>query len=182
MIPVLLATLAIIDAAFAGFRAAAGRNARVFKRDYYRTSLLRGALAGFALVVWLGALTILLLWLVDDPRQEYAELVRVGARMSWVFVPYAGLVLAALVVYGVADNDLRSFATVAILGPFTLIRPWVIALGCVVGLASGASLPTWVLTIASSGCVIQLGWWLDRKYRARLPAAPPPLLRPSPRQ
>ena len=169
MTPALLASLAIVDAAFAGFRAAAGRNARIFKRDYYRKSLVRGALAGLILVACLALLTLALLWLCKDPRREYAELVGVGVRMSWVFIPYAGLVLAALLVYGLADDDLRSFATVAILGPFTLVRPWVIALGCAVGLCAGASLPTWVLTVTSSGLVILLGRWLDRQFRPALP-------------
>jgi uncharacterized membrane protein YesL len=163
--PVLLALLAVVDAAFAGFRAAAGRNARIFKRDYYRKSLLRGALAGLLLVVLLGILTLLVLALSADAAQQYAELLVVGERMLWVFVPYAVLVLTALVVYAVFDYDVRALATVAILGPFTLARPWVIALGCLVGLYAQAGLWTSLLTVTSSGAVVLLSKALDRRGR-----------------
>ncbi len=167
MIPTLLALLAIVDAAFAGFRAAAGRNARIFKRDYYGRSLLRGALAGLALVTVLGAATVVLLALSADAHRQYDELLLVGQRMLWVFVPYAVLVLLALVLYGTTDYDLRALATVAILGPFTLLRPWLIGLGCIVGLAVEVGPGTRVLTIASCAALVLLGKALDFRARPR---------------
>lgn len=167
MTPLLLALLAIVDAAFAGFRAAAGRNARIFKFVYYRQSLLRGALAGVGLVAALAVLTALALVLVHDPAHQYAELVVVGRRMLGVLGAYAALVIAALVVYGVADWDLRSLATVAILGPFTLLRAWVIALAGAVGLSAGAGGVTWALTLVSCAAVVLLGRGLDRWYARR---------------
>lgn len=167
MTPLLLAVLAIVDAAFAGFRAAAGRNARIFKFAYYRQSLLRGALAGVALVAVLAVLTALALVFVQDPARQYAELVVVGGRMLWVLGAYAALVIVALVVYAVADWDLRSLATVAILGPFTLLRAWVIALASAVGLAAGVGRVTWALTLVSCGAVVLLGRGLDRWYARR---------------
>ena len=173
MTPILLAVLAIVDAAFAGFRASAGRNARIFKRAYYTRSMLQGALAGIALVGVLGALTLLLLAVSADGQQRYAELVAVGERMLWVFVPYAGLVLSALLIYAVSAHDLRALATVAILGPFTLLRPWIIVLGSIVGLRGRADLLTWTLTVTSSGAVLLLGAVLDRRARLRLPQSPP---------
>lgn len=167
MTPLLLALLAIVDAAFAGFRAAAGRNARIFKFEYYRQSLLRGAFAGVGLVAALAVLTALALLLVHDPADQYAELVEVGERMLWVLGAYAALVIAALVVYALADWDLRSLATVAILGPFTLLRAWVIALASAVGLAAGKGPVTWALTLVSCGAVVWLGRVLDRWYARR---------------
>jgi hypothetical protein len=167
MTPLLLALLAIVDAAFAGFRAAAGRNARIFKFEYYRQSVLRGALAGVGLVAVLGVLTALVLVVAPNPTHQYAELVAVGARMLWVLGAYAALVIAALVVYAVADWDLRSLATVAILGPFTLLRAWVIALASAVGLAAGVGPTTWALTLVSCAAVVLLGRALDRWYARR---------------
>lgn len=169
MIPLSLAVLAVVDAAFAGFRAAAGRNARIFKAAYYRQSLTRGACAGAALVVVLAALTAVALACSPDATHQYAELIVVGGRMLQVLGAYATLVLAALVVYGVADWNLRSLATVAILGPFTLLRPWVVALACVVGLSAGVGPTTWALTSASCGAVVLLGRGLDRWYSRRSP-------------
>lgn len=167
MTPLLLASLAVVDAAFAGFRAAAGRNARIFKFGYYRQSLQRGALAGVGLVAVLAALTALALVCVADPARQYAELVLVGARMLWVLGAYAGLVISALLVYALADWDLRSLATVAILGPFTLLRAWVIALASAVGLAAGVGPVTWALTLGSCAAVVLLGRALDRWYARR---------------
>jgi len=169
LIPALLASLAVVDAAFAGFRAAAGRNARIYKLAYYRAAVARGALCGAALVGLLAALTAAVLVSSPNAAQQYADLVRVGGRMLWVLGAYAVLVLAALVVYRCADWNLRSLATVAILGPFTLLRAWVIALACVVGLSGGASLKTAGLTAIACGAVVLLGRGLDRWYgRARL--------------
>lgn len=167
MTPLLLTLLAIVDASFAGFRAAAGRNARVFKFAYYRESLLRGALAGVALVAVLAVLTALTLLAVPNPAHQYAELIAVGGRMLWVLGAYAALVIAALVVYAVADWDLRSLATVAILGPFTLLRAWVIALASAVGLSVGVGAATWALTLLSCAAVVLLGRALDRRYARR---------------
>ena len=168
MTPLLLALLAIVDTAFAGFRAAAGRNARIFKFAYYRQSVLRGALAGIGLVAVLAMLTGLALVLVPDPTRQYAELVSVGERMLWLLGAYAALVIAALVVYAVADWDLRSLATVAILGPFTLLRAWVIALASAVGLFAGVGPTTWALTLVSCSAVVLLGRALERSYARRL--------------
>ena len=168
MTPSTLAVLAIVDAAFAGFRAAAGRNARVFKRAYYARNMLLGSLFGVILVAGLAGLTLLLLAISTDPAGRYAELVAVGRRMLWVLVPYSGLVLSALVLYRFSDHDLRAFATVAILGPFTLLRPWVIASGAAVGLYASADRGAWVLTIIACASVILLGRLLDRRVRLSL--------------
>jgi len=166
--PSLLALLAIVDAAFAGFRAGAGRNARIFKRAYYARSMLIGTLFGVMLVTVLGGVTLLLLAASADPAQQYAELVAVGSRMLWVFVPYAVLVLSALALYLFSDHDLRAFATVAILGPFTLLRPWVIAMGAAVGLCASVDRVTWILTLIACSSVVLSGRLLDRRARLRL--------------
>lgn len=167
MTPTLLALLAVVDAAFAGFRAAAGRNARIFKRAYYARSMLRGALSGALLVALLGGLTLLLLATSADSAQRYAELLTAGTRMLWVFVPYAALVLGALLVYLFSNHDLRAFATVAILGPFTLLRPWLIAVAAVVGLCATTDWACRTLTVLACGAVVVLGRLLDRSARLR---------------
>ena len=115
----------------------------------------------------LAALTALTLACVPDATHQYAEVVVVGGRMLWVLGAYAALVIVALVVYAVADWDLRSLATVAILGPFTLLRAWVIALASAVGLTAGKGPVTWALTLGSCGAVVLLGRGLDRWYARR---------------
>ncbi len=164
MIPALLAVLAIIDAAFAGFRAAAGRDARIFKRAYYQRAVLVGVGAGVALVLALAALTLAALVLARSPSALYAELLAIGARMLHVFLAYALLVVAALVLYATARRELRILATVSILGPFTLLRPLVVIVATIRGLGGGASLPAIALTVVSSASVLGLGRLLDRRY------------------
>lgn len=46
VVPVVLGLIALIDAAFAGFRAATGRNALIRKRPYYLRAARRGSRAG----------------------------------------------------------------------------------------------------------------------------------------
>lgn len=161
MIPALLASLAILDAAFAGFRAAAGRDARIFKYAYYRRALVKGACSGAALVVALAAATVIALLLSAAPATLYAELLGIGARMLHVFLGYALLVLAALALYGAARPELRILATVAILGPFTLVRPLVVVAATIWGVAAGASPVALGLTVVSSASVLVLGRLLD---------------------
>lgn len=161
MIPALLAVLAIVDAAFAGFRAAAGRDARIFKYAYYRRAMLFAAAAGAGLVVALAAATMTALLITAAPGAVYAELLGIGARMLQVFLGYTLLVLAALALYATARVDLRILATVAILGPFTLIRPLVIVAATIWGVAHGASPFAFCLTVASSASVLLLGRAID---------------------
>lgn len=164
MIPALLAVLAIIDAAFAGFRAAAGRDARIFKRAYYQRAVLLGVGAGVALVLALAAITVAALVLAPSPSALYAELLTIGARMLQVFLAYALLVVAALVLYATARRELRILATVSILGPFTLLRPLVVLVATTWGLCGGASLSAVALTVVSSASVLGLGRLVDRRY------------------
>ena len=164
MIPALLASLAILDAAFAGFRAAAGRDARIFKRAYYRRALLLGAGAGACLVVALAVATGIALFGARAPGALYADLLVIGARMLQVFLGYALLVLAALALYATARMELRILATVSILGPFTLLRPAVVVAATAFGVASSESSLAVALTVGSSASVLLLGWLLDWHY------------------
>jgi hypothetical protein len=164
VIPALLASLAIVDAAFAGFRAAAGRDARIFKRAYYRRALLVGAGAGACLVAALAMATGIALFFSRDPGALYAELLVIGARMLQVFLGYALLVLAALALYATARMELRILATVSILGPFTLLRPVVVLAATALGVASSPSSVAVALTVGSSASVLLLGWLLDWHY------------------
>lgn len=164
MIPLLLASLAILDATFAGFRAAAGRDARIFKRAYYRRALLTGAGSGALLVAVLAVATGLALVASPDPGALYGDLLAIGARMLQVFLGYAILVLGALALYATARMELRILATVSILGPFTLLRPAVVVAATAWGAIPSRSPAAIALTLASSGSVLLLGRILDHRY------------------
>lgn len=170
MIPALLALLAVLDAVFAGFRAAAGRDGRIDKRAYYQRAMILAGLAGVGLVLALAALTGLSLLASPDPAALYAGLIVIGARMLWVLIGYTLMVLAALIVYAVASFEIRTLATVMLLGPFTLFRPAVVAAATAWGVAAGEGVLATSLTIVSSSAVLLLGWLLDRRY-GRAPRA-----------
>lgn len=126
MSPVLLAVLVLVDGTLCGFRAAAGRNPKLFLRDYYAASMRRAAL--LALVVVLGFSGVAFAVRAAD-ADAFDTLVRTGDAMVLVYGTYATIVLLALGLYLVGHFDLGVLATVVVLGPFTLARPLVIILG-----------------------------------------------------
>jgi len=129
MIALVLWLLATLDAAFAGYRDAAGRNALINKRRYYRRAMLRGALMG-QLAVGIAALIIALsLILSADWRGLLQDYETAGARMLTIYLPYAFVVLLTFLVRWIPSVDLRSITSTVIFGPFTLIRPLVAAIG-----------------------------------------------------
>jgi hypothetical protein len=154
---------AIVDLAFCGYRAAAGRNARIEKTRYYARALAAGAGTG-ALI----ALVLLIVTLsVDAIHPVYTELTAIGARFLVVIAGYVALVGSALATYLLARHEVRTLATVAILGPFTLGRPVVIVGAALVGLGHSASWPAVALTLGACGTVVCGEAWLERRYRGR---------------
>ncbi len=140
MTPVQLTVLALTDAAFAGFRAAAGRSAAVHKLEGYLRATWLGV--GFGVV----AITVVVIWgaatLVgsDNPAALYASYVDAADRMVTVYATYATIVLLALLAWTLPIGERRTFFNVLILGPFTLLRPWVIIAG---GLWSATGAEGW---------------------------------------
>jgi hypothetical protein len=136
MIPILLYLLATVDAAFCGYRAAAGRNALIDKSAYYRRAMVRGAAAG-QVVLLLAALAIGAgLALSSDRPAVWRDLMHAGERLLQVYVPYAAVILAALAVRLVPSVDVRSLTSTLVFGPLTLLRPFVVLGGLVWGAAA----------------------------------------------
>lgn len=163
MIAAAVSLAAIVDLAFCGYRAAAGRNARIEKTRYYARALAIGAGTGA-----LTALVMVIVTLsVDAIHPVYGELTAIGARFLVVIAGYAALVGSAIATYVLARHEVRTLATVAILGPFTLVRRVVIVGAALVGLGRGASWPAVALTIGACGAVACGEAWLERRYRDR---------------
>src|SRR5262245_37195818 len=74
MIPFVLWLLATVDSAFIGYREAAGRNALIEKRSYFRHALIRGALMGQVVVLIVGVIAAVALVSARDPRALFSEL------------------------------------------------------------------------------------------------------------
>lgn len=155
---------AMLDLALSGIRATMGRDGRIAKRDLVARGLFVGIVTGVIAVAALGAMTAVTLWLCEDGASVYDELVVIGQRMLVVFAAFAALVVAALAVYGVSRHEIRTFATVAILGPFTLARPWVVVGATLWGLLAARTPAGAVLAMASSATIIALDRYLDRRF------------------
>ena len=87
MTVLLLWLLATVDSAFIGYRDAAGRNALIDKRDYYRRALLRGALIGQLAVAIVGTVAAGMLATASQPAKLFENFDLVGRRMLMVYVP-----------------------------------------------------------------------------------------------
>jgi hypothetical protein len=141
----LLWILATFDSAFAGYRAAAGRNALIDKTVYFRRALIRGALYGqlAAIVVAIAALGMISL--TSEPGRLIADFETGGHRMLVVYIPYAVIIGLAFSLRAIRSVDIRSITSTVVFGPFTLIRPLVAVAGIFWGILGAPRAATIVL-------------------------------------
>lgn len=133
-VAITLLGLALLDGAFAGFRASVGRTGLINHRKSDYQAARRGAgLAGALLTPVIAAACADLL---AHPAR-LGQYTRAGKAMLEVYGPYALLVIAALACYTALNWRLRYLASVLILGPLTLLRPVIAILGGALGLARG---------------------------------------------
>jgi hypothetical protein len=145
----LLLALGLADAAFAGFRASAGRDARIRKAGPNARAAARGAAVGVPVLALTAALAGTLL-LAGVP---YASLDAAAHRMLTVYVPYAAVVAASLACYFWGPFRAGTLAVVAGLGPLTLLRPLVVAGGAVAA-AWGSGPGAAVALVAAAGVLL----------------------------
>jgi hypothetical protein len=171
VIPPALWALATIDAAFCGYRAAAGRNALIRKHAYYLAAMGRGALAGQAAVAIAGA--ALVAACAVDGSSSWNDLLRIGGRMISVYVPYASLILAALALRAIPSVDLRSLTSTLVFGPLTLARPVVVTFGLAFGLAAAPTPARLAVGLLVAVMMLGMEPLLGRRHRrpAGAPAA-----------
>lgn len=162
MIVFLLWLLATLDSALIGYREAAGRNALIEKKAYYRHALIRGALFGQLAVLIVGAITAVALLTSDNTHELFGKLELIGTRMLLVYIPYALIILITLSIRAFPWVDIRSITSTVILGPFTLIRPLVVLLGAVWGILAAPSAITIVLVVLIVCLMLGLEWALGR--------------------
>lgn len=128
MTAALLLFLGVLDGCFSGFRAAAGRDGRTDKRAFAVSACVQGTKAGCVAMALLG----LVLTLALTAGVPYSALVLGGHAMLAVFLPYASVVLLALVGWGSFRRlELQTLMSTLVLGPFTLVRPLLVLVGCV---------------------------------------------------
>ena len=130
----LLWLLATVDSTFIGYRDAAGRNALIDKRGYFRRAMLRGAVAGQIAVAIVGLAAVGMLATTPQPARLFAAFEQAATRMLIVYVPYALILTITFFIRAIPSVDIRSITSVLVFGPFTLIRPLVVLAGAIWGL------------------------------------------------
>jgi hypothetical protein len=150
----LLYVLACVDGALIGYRLAAGRCALVDKRAYYARSILKGVLRVQPAIALATFVAVLLLLAASDSGQLTQGLVAMAQRMLQVYLPYSVLVLGALALRMLPSIDLRVATSVAVLGPATAIRPFVMVAGVL--WAALASLRPEILLMATFLAIVML--------------------------
>jgi hypothetical protein len=173
VIPISLWLLATLDAAFAGYREAAGRNALINKRSYYVRAMLRAALFGQLAVAITGGIILVLLSRSDDPQLLLADLNNVGIHMLFTYVWYALLIILAFLVRLMPSVDFRSITSTVVFGPLTLVRPVVAVAGIAWGVIAAPRIETLGLGLFVLILMLSiepaLGWIRDAQV-ARLKA------------
>ncbi|GAB3837179.1 oxidoreductase [Dactylosporangium cerinum] len=163
-VPVVLASIALVDAALAGFRAATGRNGLIRKRAYYVVAMRRGLAAGAAVLGCLALVLGAVLATAPDPGVRYTGLTRAGISMLWVIGPFAAVVVASLAGYAVLPRRPATFLILLGLGPLTLIRPWVTVTA---GLTAAWTAPdplTAVCAVLAATSVLAVEPWVHRRW------------------
>ncbi|WP_415952810.1 hypothetical protein [Streptomyces sp. KLOTTS4A1] len=148
-IPLML--LGLTDAAFSGFRAYAGTDARIRKQRAAVRAALRGLAVGAVLLLAPTLTAVLLLLTARDPARTYDTL---NAGALGYLVPlavYAAAVLLSLAAYFTLPFRGSTLAMVVGLGPLTLLRPLTVAAACLGSLLNGGGGPALLVgTIAGS--------------------------------
>lgn len=137
-----LTALGLVDSAFSGFRAYAGRDARIRKHQAVARAALRGLAVGAALLLAPVLTAVGLLLAAGDRERTYALLSAGGIGFLIPLSLYALAVLASLAAYFVLPFRASTLAVVAGLGPLTLLRPLVVAAACFGSFANGGGGPS----------------------------------------
>jgi hypothetical protein len=160
-VPALLVTLAVVDGAFAGFRAATGRNARIRKRDYDLLAARRGVAVS---VVALAATAVVILAGLAGQGHRYQDLVEAGARMLVVVVPYALAVVVSLAAYWLLPMRESTFVILVGLGPFTLARPAVVTAAAATAVLGSRDWLIWAGALMAGTGVLMVEPWVHRRW------------------
>ena len=156
MIALVLWLLATLDASFTSYREAAGRNALIDKRAYYRRAMLEGALFGQVAIAIAVCVIAVIVWFAGNPKELFEDFNRVGARMLVIYIPYAAIILFAIAIRAIPSVDIRSITSTLIFGPFTLIRPLVAIVGLIYGLLAAPRVETIVLGLVVLAMMLSL--------------------------
>lgn len=162
-----VAMLAIFDVLLSGFRAAAGRDGRVFKTPFYGIALARGAAAGVLVVAANAMIVGALVASAPVPSLTWQAVVEAGARSVSVFGFVALFAAFTIGAWFSPARELRILPTLLALGPLTLVRPLVIAGGLLYAAWPAVEWRVWAVAFAAGASLLGIECLLGVRYRNR---------------
>ncbi|MBV2151875.1 hypothetical protein [Kitasatospora sp. SUK 42] len=160
--PLLL--LGLVDAAFSGFRAYAGRDARIRKHRGNLLAAGRGLAAGAVLLLAPALAACLLLLTSSDQAQTYATLTAGGWGYLFPLALYAAAVLLSLAAYFTLPFRAGTLAMVIGLGPLTLLRPLTVTAACLTAVLNGGGAPALLVGTVAGTAVLCVEPLVHRRW------------------
>ncbi|MEV6201105.1 hypothetical protein AB0M64_14095 [Streptomyces sp. NPDC051771] len=151
---VLLVLLGLIDASFSGFRAYAGRDARIRKHRATARAALRGLAVGAVLLLAPTLTAVIVLSTASDPAETFGTLAAGGLGYLLPLAAYTAVVAVSLAAYLVLPFRASTLAVVIGLGPLTLLRPLAIAAACLGALLNGGGVPALLVGAIAGAAVL----------------------------
>ncbi len=151
---VLLVLLGLVDATFSGFRAYAGRDARIRKHRATVRAALRGLGVGAVVLLAPVLAAALVLLTASDPARTYDALTAGALGYLLPLAVYATAVLLSLAAYFLLPFRASTLAMVIGLGPLTLLRPLAVAAACLAALVSGGGGPALLVGTVAGAAVL----------------------------
>ncbi|MCH0558180.1 hypothetical protein [Streptomyces sp. MUM 16J] len=149
-----LVLLGLVDAAFSGFRAYAGSDARIRKRRPVTRATLRGLAVGVVLLLAPALTAGLLLLFTSDQTRTHGTLTAGGLGYLLPLTAYAAAVLLSLTAYFVLPFRASTLAMVIGLAPMTLLRPLAIAAACLGAVLNGGGGPALLVGVIAGAAVL----------------------------
>ncbi|MFF8775239.1 hypothetical protein [Kitasatospora sp. NPDC015120] len=163
-----LVLLGLVDAAFSGFRAYAGRDARVRKHRANLRAGLRGLAVGAVLLLIPVSTATLRLLTAADPRHAYETLAAGGLGYLLPLTVYATAVLLSLAAYFLLPFRASTLAMVIGLGPLTLLRPLALAGACLGSLLNGGGWASLLVGVLAAAAVLAVEPAVHRRWYRRI--------------
>ncbi|MFD8783048.1 hypothetical protein [Kitasatospora sp. NPDC059599] len=151
---VLLLLLGLVDAAFSGFRAYAGRDARIRKHRGNVRAAGRGFAVGAALLTAPAVVAGLVLVTAADRARTFGALTAGGFGYLLPLAVYAAAVLLSLAAYFTLPFRAGTLAMVIGLGPLTLLRPLAVVAACCGAVLNGGGVPALLVGAVAGAAVL----------------------------
>ncbi|MEK7485099.1 MAG: hypothetical protein AABZ60_12295 [Planctomycetota bacterium] len=161
----LLYILATFDSAFCGYRAAAGQNALISKKIYYRRAMKIGSFYGQCAIAVAAVVGSLLLLFSASSTLLVKSYLQAGYCLLQIYLPYAGILCVAFLLRLIPSVDIQSLTSVFVFGPFTLLRPAVAVAGFAWALFGVPQMEVMIMACVILPMMLSMEWFLEHRFK-----------------